>query len=125
MFCRLIIKRILLSIGDFLVWAPIMGLINWLAIDVLFIAIVTIKAFEWLMITAIYYDDTTRKNDILLTNWLKSWGGPHQQNITNKEFDQGHTTDIKPKEDMPMLVIKSLIKQTIISRSSTPQLQRQ
>ena len=86
MFCRLIIKRILLSIRDFLVWAPIMGLINWLAIDVVLIAIVTIKAFQWLMITAIYYDDTTRKNDILLTNWLKSWGGPpstkyHKQGI--------------------------------------------
>ena len=52
-----------------------MGFIGWLAVDAALVAVMTVKILEWATVKAIYYQPQPRTNDLLLTNWLKSWGG--------------------------------------------------
>ena len=68
MFCRLLIKRILLAIGNLIIWAPLMGFIDWLAVDAILVAIMTVKVLEWATVKAIYYQPQPRTNDLLLMN---------------------------------------------------------
>ena len=84
MFCRLIIKRILLTIGNLLIWAPLMGFVGWLAVDAILVAIATIKIFKWLTTTLIYYENKPRTKTFSFTNWLKSWGRPPSSQYTKQ-----------------------------------------